>query len=47
MLVALLDAVAAGAIDPVIDRVFPFESARVAYAYLKSGQHFGKVMIKL
>lgn len=34
-------------IDPVIDRVFPFEEARAAYEYLASGTHFGKVVIRL
>ena len=33
------------AIRPVIDKVFPFAEARDAYAYLKSGAHFGKVVI--
>lgn len=32
---------------PVIDRVFPFEQAPQAFAYLQSAQHFGKVVIKL
>lgn len=34
-------------IDPVIDRVFPFEDARAAYEHLASGTHFGKVVIRL
>ena len=34
-------------IDPVIDRVFPFEDARAAYEHLASGAHFGKVVIRL
>lgn len=34
-------------IDPVIDRVFPFEEARAAYEHLASGTHFGKVVIRL
>ena len=34
-------------IEPVIDRVFPFEAAPDAFAYLASGQHFGKVVIQL
>ena len=33
------------AIKPVIDRVFPFEDAKAAYAHLKSGAHYGKVVI--
>lgn len=34
-------------IQPVIDRVFPLESAPDAFAYLASGQHFGKVVIQV
>lgn len=32
---------------PVIDRVFPFDQAKDAVAYLESGNHFGKVVIKI
>jgi NADPH:quinone reductase-like Zn-dependent oxidoreductase len=35
------------ALKPVIDRVFPFEEARRAYEYLRSGAHFGKVVIRV
>jgi NADPH:quinone reductase-like Zn-dependent oxidoreductase len=34
-------------IHPVIDRTFSFEQAREALAYLESGKHFGKVVIRL
>ncbi len=34
-------------IHPVIDRVFDFEASPSAYAHLASGQHFGKVVIRL
>lgn len=34
-----------GQIKPVIDREFAFEDAQSAFAYLESGQHFGKVVI--
>ena len=34
-------------VDPVIDRVFPFEEVRAAYEHLASGTHFGKVVIRL
>jgi NADPH:quinone reductase-like Zn-dependent oxidoreductase len=34
-------------IHPVIDRVFDFEHAREAYAYLDKAQHFGKVVITI
>jgi NADPH:quinone reductase-like Zn-dependent oxidoreductase len=36
-----------GRIEPVIDRVFPFEAAPDAFAYLASGRHFGKVVIQM
>ena len=32
---------------PVIDKVFPFDSAREAYEYMASGSHFGKVVIRV
>ncbi|AOK18759.1 NADPH:quinone oxidoreductase [Burkholderia cepacia] len=48
---AMLDAVAglvdARKIKPVVDRVFGFDEAPQAYAYLQSGQHFGKVVIRV
>ena len=34
-------------IHPVVDRVFPFEAVREAYAFLDAGKHFGKVVIQL
>jgi NADPH:quinone reductase-like Zn-dependent oxidoreductase len=34
-------------IRPVIDKVFPFDSAREAYEYMASGSHFGKVVIRV
>lgn len=34
-------------IKPVVDRVFGFDEAPQAYAYLQSGQHFGKVVIRV
>ncbi|WCM22509.1 NADP-dependent oxidoreductase [Paraburkholderia bryophila] len=37
----------AGAIRPVIDRVFPFESANEALAYVETGRTKGKVVIKI
>jgi NADPH:quinone reductase-like Zn-dependent oxidoreductase len=37
--------VAAKQIRPVIDRIFAFEEAREAQAYLESGSHFGKIVI--
>jgi NADPH:quinone reductase-like Zn-dependent oxidoreductase len=34
-------------IAPVVDRVFDFEQTPAAYEYLKSGAHFGKVVIRV
>jgi NADPH:quinone reductase-like Zn-dependent oxidoreductase len=34
-------------IKPVIDKVFPFSQAKEAYSYMKSGAHFGKIVIKV
>lgn len=47
MLAGLVDCIAANDIQPVIDRTFGFDEARDAYAYLKSGGHVGKVLIKV
>jgi alcohol dehydrogenase len=33
-------------IKPMIDRVFDFDAAKEAFAYLESGSHFGKVVIR-
>jgi NADPH:quinone reductase-like Zn-dependent oxidoreductase len=37
--------VAATRIRPAIDRVFEFDQAREALAYLSSAGHFGKIVI--
>lgn len=37
----------AGAIKPVIDRVFPFESSNEALAYIEAGRAKGKVVVKI
>ncbi|MET0284492.1 MAG: NAD(P)-dependent alcohol dehydrogenase [Polyangiales bacterium] len=34
-------------IHPIVDRVFSFDDARSAYEYLASGQHFGKVVVRV
>ena len=44
---AMNRAIALHRIEPVIDRVFPFDAAREAYVYLKSAAHVGKVVITL
>lgn len=40
-------AVAAAGIEPVIDRVFPFEETADAYRFLEKAGHFGKIAIAL
>jgi NADPH:quinone reductase-like Zn-dependent oxidoreductase len=40
-------ALAQNKIAPVIDRVFDFDQAKEAYEYMQSGQHFGKIVIRL
>jgi NADPH:quinone reductase-like Zn-dependent oxidoreductase len=45
MFEVLAAALAAGHIEPVIDRRFAFDQAPEAYAWQASGQHFGKVVI--
>ena len=32
-------------IQPVVDRVFPFEDAAASFSYQESGSHFGKVVV--
>uniref|UniRef100_A0A832H4C2 NAD(P)-dependent alcohol dehydrogenase n=1 Tax=Oscillatoriales cyanobacterium SpSt-402 TaxID=2282168 RepID=A0A832H4C2_9CYAN len=40
-------AIAQAQLHPVIDRVFEFAHATAALAYLESGAHFGKIVIKI
>lgn len=35
------------AIHPIVDRIYGFEDVPEAYAYLRSGSHFGKVVVTL
>lgn len=46
-LIDLTRAVTMTGLKPVIDKVFGFDAAREAYAYLESGVHFGKVVIRV
>jgi NADPH:quinone reductase-like Zn-dependent oxidoreductase len=46
-LAAVDRAIAAWAIRPIIDRVFAFDQARAAFAYLASGAQLGKVVIRV
>jgi NADPH:quinone reductase-like Zn-dependent oxidoreductase len=38
---------ATGRIRPVIDKVFPFEQAKEALAYLEQGRAKGKVVVQM
>lgn len=44
---ALLRALRAEPLTPAVDRTFPFEALPEALGYLASGQHFGKVVVRL
>jgi NADPH:quinone reductase-like Zn-dependent oxidoreductase len=43
----MLRAIDVAKLEPVIDRVFEFGEAREAMHYMKSGAHFGKVVIRI
>lgn len=45
MFEAMNRAIAAGSLEPVIDKVFPFAEAKDAYWHLKGQSHFGKIVI--
>lgn len=45
MFEAMTRALALHRTKPVIDRVFPFDQAKAALQHLKSGNHFGKVVV--
>ena len=47
MFEAMNRAIAAGRLEPVIDKVFPFAAAPAAYRHLQSAAHFGKVVIRV
>ncbi|HEX3349344.1 MAG TPA: NAD(P)-dependent alcohol dehydrogenase [Acetobacteraceae bacterium] len=47
MFEAMNRAITVHRLQPVIDKVFPFEDAKGAYRYLESGAHFGKVVIRV
>jgi NADPH:quinone reductase-like Zn-dependent oxidoreductase len=43
----LVSALEISRLRPIVDRVFSFDEVRAAYDYLASGQHFGKVVIRV
>jgi len=42
---AMNAAIAANALKPVIDKVFPFAEAAAAFHHMESAQHFGKIVL--
>lgn len=44
---ALMKAVAVNELKPVVDKTFDFDAAPEAFKYLKSAQHFGKVVVRI
>jgi len=44
---AMCRAIEAHQVQPVVDRVFPFEEAREAFVYVAAAQHFGKICIEV
>ncbi len=47
MFEGLVRALEANQIEPIIDRTFGFAEVKDAYAYLASGAHFGKVVVRI
>jgi NADPH:quinone reductase-like Zn-dependent oxidoreductase len=47
MFLEMNDAIAAGGIKPLVDRVFPFEELVVALRYQAAGQFIGKVVVRV
>jgi NADPH2:quinone reductase len=42
-----LPALLAGDLRPIVDRVFPFEDAAAAHAYMEADRNFGKILLEL
>lgn len=47
MFVRMNQSLDATGVRPIVDRVFPFEEAPEALAYLAAGSHFGKVIVRV
>jgi NADPH:quinone reductase-like Zn-dependent oxidoreductase len=47
MFEAMNRAIESSQLHPVVDRVFDFQRAPLAFKYLESGAHFGKVAIRI
>lgn len=47
MFATMNQAITAARLEPVIDRIFDFEESVEAFRHLESGQHFGKIVIRI
>jgi NADPH:quinone reductase-like Zn-dependent oxidoreductase len=47
MFEAMNQAIAQHRLEPVVDRIFPIDQVREALNYLKSGAHFGKIVLRI
>jgi synaptic vesicle membrane protein VAT-1 len=45
MMRAIVDLCAAGTLDPVVDKTFPFAAAGAAHTYIQERKNFGKVLL--
>ena len=45
MMREIVDLCAAGTLDPVVDKSFPFAEAGAAHAYIQERRNFGKVVL--
>jgi NADPH:quinone reductase-like Zn-dependent oxidoreductase len=43
----MADATAVHRMKPVVDKTFPFDQVKQAFAHMESGAHFGKVAIEI
>lgn len=44
---ALADFIVAHQIEPIIDTIYDFEHASDAYAFMRGGHHFGKIVVRI
>jgi D-arabinose 1-dehydrogenase-like Zn-dependent alcohol dehydrogenase len=44
---AMVNAITQNKMTPVMDKIFAFDEAKEAFAYMASGKHFGKVSIAI
>ncbi len=46
MFEAMCRAISLHGIQPVVDKVFPFEDAKAAFEAMRNGEHFGKIVLQ-